>query len=126
MLYITLLAMLRRRTLHGSWLQLLLLRVIYEQPTHGYKLLDDVNVLMAGRRKLKAGSLYTILRRMEQANLLKSEWKSGTGPNRRMYTLTTAGLERLKQGRSMVKNQLKVLEKMTTFYRTQFREEENE
>ena len=118
--------MFRRRNLHGSWLQLLLLRVIYEQPTHGYKLLDDVNALMAGRRQLKAGSLYTILRRMEQANLLKSEWKSGTGPNRRMYTLTSAGLERLRQGRSMVENQLKVLEKMTTFYRTQFREEEHE
>jgi len=36
----------------GSLVQLLILRTLYLSPMHGYKLLGEVNELMAGRRRI--------------------------------------------------------------------------
>lgn len=107
-------------------MQLIVLRVLYEKSLHGYGLLEVVNKFLEGRRKLKPGSLYTILRRMEQAGLLKSEWESTVGPDRRVYALTEEGIERLSQGRRVVEAQRRVLEEMEEFYRTRFGEETGE
>ena len=112
----------RRRLLKGSWLQLIVLRTLYKKPLHGYKLLEEVNTFMAGRRKLKPGSLYTMLRRMENSGLLDSIWeKKSEGLDRRIYNLTENGVEMLRQGKSMIEEQLKVLEEMTEFYRIHFK-----
>jgi len=112
----------RRRLLKGSWLQLIVLRVLYEKPLHGYKLLEEVNTLMAGRRKLKPGSLYTILRRMEHSGLLDSIWeKKSEGIDRRIYNLTENGIEMLKQGKSRIEEQRRVLDEMNEFYKLHFK-----
>ena len=114
----------RRRLSKGSWLQLIVLRVLYENSLHGYKLLKQVNVLMSGRRKLKAGSLYTILRRMEHNGLLDSVWEEKSARmNRRIYNLTEKGIERLKQGKNMIEEQQKILNEMIKFYESQFKDD---
>lgn len=126
MLYIWVLVMcgFRHRLLRGSWLQLMVLKVLYEQPMHGYKLLEAVNTSLAGRRKLKPGSLYTILRRMDEAGLLDSTWKKrSTGLDRRIYNLTDKGVEMLRQGKNMIEEQQKVLEEMAEFYRIHFKDD---
>lgn len=105
----------RRRLTRGSWLQLIVLRVLYEKPLHGYKLLEEVNSLLAGRRKMKPGSLYTILRRMENSGLLDSNWEKKTeGLDRRVYNLTEKGVEVLREGKYMIENQRRVLEEMSS------------
>lgn len=110
-----------------SWIQLLILRVIFETPLHGYRLIEKVNELMAGRKPLKPGSLYTTLRRMEKSGLLASEWdRESSRLERRVYKLTEAGLERLKKGRLMVAGQRKILEAMKTFYEKHFPESESD
>lgn len=114
----------KRRLLRGSWLQLIVLRVLYEKPLHGYKLLEEVNTLMAGRRKLKPGSLYTMLRRMENSGLLTSIWeKKSNGLSRRIYNLTDKGIGMLKQGKIMIKEQRRVLDEMTEFYKLHFKDD---
>ena len=121
------LSMMRHRGRRGSWLQLIVLRILYEHQLHGYKLLDAINTLLAGRRKTKLGSLYTILRRMEQNGLLVSNWERGDhGLNRRTYTLTEQGIERLRQGKQLVENQRRVLEEMTQFYMQHFNDGDDE
>ncbi|RLI07085.1 PadR family transcriptional regulator [Candidatus Bathyarchaeota archaeon] len=116
----------RRRHLTGSWIQLLVLRVLYETPMHGYRLMQEVNRLLAGRRTLKPGSLYTILRRMEQGGLLESEWEGAqTGLDRRVYRVSERGVEMLRAGRRMVEEQRRVLEEMAEFYRRHFEAEED-
>jgi len=96
----------RRRLLRGSWLQLVVLRVLYENPTHGYK---------------------TILRRMEHSGLLTSIWeKKSAGLDRRIYNLTDEGVEMLRQGKSMIEGQRKVLEEMAEFYRLHFKDDYDE
>ncbi len=111
----------RRRSNKGSWLQLIILRVLYEEPAHGYKLLEKVNELMAGRRALKSGSMYTILRRMERSGILESEWEATQGSRRRNYRLTDVGVEVLEHGKVRVEEQRRVLEEMTRFYQEQFK-----
>ena len=109
----------------GTWIQLLILRIIYETPLHGYQLIETMNELLAGRRPIKPGSLYTILRRMEKSGLLSSDWdRESSRLKRRVYKLTDAGLERLKNGRRMVMGQRKVLDEMMKFYEKHFPESE--
>lgn len=110
----------------GSWVQLLILRILYLTPMHGYRLLGEVNRLMAGRRPMKAGSLYTILRRMEKAGLLESEWdEESSRLDRRIYRLSEEGVEMLKNGRRRVEEQRRALDEMMAFYNEHFREETN-
>jgi DNA-binding PadR family transcriptional regulator len=107
----------------GGWIQLLVLRVIFEHPIHGYALNKKVNKLLAGRRPLGQGSIYTILRRMEGAGLLDSKWDDDPSRlNRRVYHLTESGVERLKEGYHRVENQKRIMEEMSSFYEAFFPE----
>ena len=84
----------RGRSQGKSWIQLLILRIIYETPLHGYRLIEKMNELLEGRRPIKPGSLYTILRRMEKSGLLSSDWdRESSRLERRVYKLTEAGLD---------------------------------
>ena len=110
----------------GSLVQLLILMTLYLSPMHGYKLLGEVNELMAGRRPMKTGSLYTILRRMEKAGLLESEWdEDHSRLERRIYKLSKEGVEMLKDGRKRVEEQKRALDEMIAFYNEHFREDLN-
>jgi DNA-binding PadR family transcriptional regulator len=110
----------------GSLVQLLILRILYLSPMHGYKLLGEVNELMAGRRPMKTGSLYTILRRMEKAGLLASEWDENPSKlDKRIYKPSTEGVEMLKNGRKRVEEQKKALDEMIVFYNEYFKEDIN-
>ena len=117
----------RGRGQGGTWIQLLILRIIYETPLHGYQLKEKMNKLLTGRRPIKPGSLYTILRRMEKSGLLSSNWdRESSRLKRRVYNLTEAGLERLKNGRRMVMGQRQVLDEMISFYEKHFPESESD
>ena len=111
----------------GTWIQLLILRILYETPLHGYALIERLNSFQAGRRPIKSGSLYTILRRMENDDLLESLWdEESSRINRRVYTLTDFGKQRLKDGRTMVENQIAILTEMKQFYDKHFVERESD
>ena len=111
----------------GTWIQLLILRILYDSPSHGYEIIKKVNSFQAGRRPIKPGSMYTILRRMEKDGLLESTWDEETARlNRRVYTFSEKGYERLKDGRKMIEDQLVVLTKMKQFYDEHFIEHEIE
>jgi len=70
---------------------LLLLR---EQPAHGYDLMERLRPL--GFARDDPGRLYRALRALESEGLVHSAWeRSDTGPDRRVYELTRAGMEEL-------------------------------
>jgi len=70
---------------------LLLLR---EGPAYGYDLLERLRPL--GFVRDDPGRLYRTLRSLEQAGLVRSAWEpSEAGPDRRVYVLTSAGVEEL-------------------------------
>jgi PadR family transcriptional regulator, regulatory protein PadR len=72
---------------------LLLLR---EEPAHGYDLLQRLRPLGFGRDD--PGRLYRALRALEDEGLVRSAWEaSDSGPDRRIYELTRAGLKQLHE-----------------------------
>ncbi len=66
--------------------------LLREHPAHGYDLLERLRPL--GFSRDDPGRLYRALRALEGDGLVRSVWeKSSSGPDRRMYELTRAGIE---------------------------------
>lgn len=71
-----------------------LLLLLREHPAHGYDLLERLQAF--GSDGSDPGGLYRTLRQLETADLVHSAWQpSSTGPDRRVYQLTRAGMEEL-------------------------------
>jgi poly-beta-hydroxybutyrate-responsive repressor len=77
-----------------NFLRPCLLLLLREQPAHGYDLLQRLRPL--GFVRDDPGRLYRALRSLEEAGLVRSAWeRSSSGPDRRTYELTRAGLAEL-------------------------------
>ena len=77
-----------------SFLRPCLLLLLREQPSHGYELLERLQPL--GFAGDDPGGLYRGLRALERDGLLRSAWEpSQSGPDRRIYELTRAGMQEL-------------------------------
>jgi len=64
---------------------------------------------------------------MEKDGLLESTWDDKSSRlNRRVYKLTESGVQRLKNGRIMVRNQLDILHDIQKFYDTHFTDAQEE
>jgi len=68
----------------------LLLLLLRERPLHGYELLERIPELGEGR--VDIGNLYRLLRRLEDEDLVRSQWSADLpGPAKRTYELTADG-----------------------------------
>ena len=77
-----------------NFLRPCLLLLLREEPAHGYDLLERVQAL--GFDGSDPGGLYRALRALEKEKLVRSAWEpSETGPDRRTYEITRAGMEEL-------------------------------
>jgi DNA-binding PadR family transcriptional regulator len=78
-------------------LQLLVLAIIRDAgTTFGYAIAQTIRERTADRLILQDGTLYPLLRRLEQQKLVQSTWDvSGERP-RKYYRLTTAGDQQLR------------------------------
>ncbi len=77
-----------------NFLRPCLLLLLRERPAHGYELLEQLQTF--GFRSSDPGGLYRALRKLEDEGLMRSAWEpSGTGPHRRIYEITRAGMEEL-------------------------------
>jgi len=75
-----------------------ILRCLARGPAHGYNLLQQLGELkmFAGAEPDHAG-VYRALKQMEIRGLVRSEWDLGTGPARRVFSLTETGAACLDQ-----------------------------
>ena len=84
-------------------LELLVLATLEEREGHGLEILRRLEEGGCGLLRLKEGSLYPALYRLEQAGEVKAEWEKGAhgrrGARRRIYRLTPKGGRRLGRGR---------------------------
>jgi DNA-binding PadR family transcriptional regulator len=104
-----------------GWIQFLILRVLYEKPMHGYQLLEEIEERSCGCHKLETGSIYTLLRRMEERGLLESRWEKVEGsPDRRVYTVTKDGVETLRRGLSSIVKRKLLFDDLARFYEKNF------
>jgi PadR family transcriptional regulator len=77
-------------------LDLLILRVLYSQPLHGFGIGERIHALSNEALKIEEGSLYPALYRIEAKGWIKAEWgQSERGRRAKIYSLTAKGLKRL-------------------------------
>jgi DNA-binding PadR family transcriptional regulator len=85
-------------------LETLVLSSLRRGEAHGFEILRRLEEAGSPALKLKEGSLYPALYRLESAGLIKGEWEDGAtarrGPRRRVYKLTAKGRKRFEQARA--------------------------
>lgn len=85
--------------LRKGTLELYVLTVIHRSPTYGAKVCRRLYELTEGSLDLKAGTLYPILRRLEEGGWIDGklvECREGEkGPGRKIYQLTSTGKQLL-------------------------------
>jgi transcriptional regulator len=78
---------------------LLLLSVLGEEPTHGYGLVEGLRERSHGAFDLAEGTVYPALYRLERQGLVESNWQEGRTRRRRVYRLTRKGVTELRRER---------------------------
>lgn len=67
-----------------------------QEPTYGYRIVQGLDA--AGFGKVKGGTLYPILARLEASGYLTSSWGEGDGgPGRKFLEITEVGRVRLRE-----------------------------
>lgn len=80
-----------------SVLETSILTLLAGTQTHGYDLVEQVSSLAADLVCIDPGSMYRLLRGLEEQGLVSSSWQPAeTGPSRRVYTITGQGIEALE------------------------------
>jgi PadR family transcriptional regulator, regulatory protein PadR len=73
-------------------LDLLLMKIIAIQPTHGYAIAQRLQQISREIVQVPGGSLYPALHRLENRGLVKSEWReTENGRDAKFYRLTRKG-----------------------------------
>lgn len=89
--------MAQRELLKGS-LDLMVLALLRAGPLYGYGIVREVHKRSAAALRLREGSLYPALHRLEQAGLIEGYWQArDDGADRRYYRITAAGLAALAE-----------------------------
>jgi len=81
-------------------LELCVLALVTAEETYGYAI--GQNLEAAGFGRVKGGTLYPILLRLEEDGLVESDWREGQGgPGRKFYRATDAGRVELDRRRRL-------------------------
>lgn len=71
----------------------LVLAVLKDAPLHGYGIAREIERRSANALKFKEGTLYPALHALEREGLITGQWhKEGNARERKVYTITPAGL----------------------------------
>ena len=79
-------------------LDILILRTLSWGPTHGYAISRWIEATTRDELQIEEGALYPALRRLEERQLVESEWKrTESGREAKVYRLTPQGRRHLRQ-----------------------------
>jgi len=103
---------LRKQTLDGK-VETMLLSVLEDGPSYGYAIIQELGQRAEGIVQLGEGTVYPVLHRLEEKNLLTSSWrKAGNQRQRKYYRLTRKGRKVLAENRLQWELLSRVMEKM--------------
>ena len=81
-------------------LELLLLAVLSDGPSHGYGVIQALRERSDGSFDLPEGTIYPALHKLEGAGLISSSWDETPVRRRRVYALTIEGRRSLRTQRA--------------------------
>src|SRR5262245_59780887 len=94
-------------------LESMILSALDRGEAHGLEILRRLEQAGCGALKLKEGSLYPALYRLENSGLIAAEWEEETkgrrGARRRIYHLTKGGTKALAKGREEFQSFVQVI-----------------
>jgi len=78
-------------------LDLLILRVLAREPTHGWGIAERIQLISEDALAVNQGSLYSALHRLTRSGCIRSYWQETENNRRaRYYALTRAGAAQLE------------------------------
>jgi len=81
-----------------SYITLVVLGILKEKEMYGYELAKTIKQRSNGEFEIKGGTLYPLLHYLEEADLIKGEWRtSEEGPDRQYFQLTAKGKKTFEQ-----------------------------
>ncbi len=84
-------------------LETMILSALEDREAHGFDVLQRLEAAGFGALRMKEGSLYPALYRLEEQGHVTSRWEEDgagrRGPKRKLYKLTRKGRRKLAQGR---------------------------
>ena len=93
----------------GGIFSLIVLYVVTSsrEPIHGYAITKNLEEVTEGRIYIQAGTLYPILKNLDNKGLVNHEMVSTReGPPKKVYRTTAAGREALEEGMGLLGNLL--------------------
>lgn len=80
-------------------LEILVLKLLSEEKKYGYQLINELKEKSKDLFVLKEGTLYPILYRLEDENLVESSWSEPKGKeiSRKYYQITDKGKQELEE-----------------------------
>lgn len=97
---------LREKLLRGM-LDLVMLRLIAEQPTHGYNIISSIRKRYGVY--FSASTVYPMLSALEKEGYFKSQWNTQTDRPRKIYVITEKGKMMLGHGQTELETIVKPL-----------------
>lgn len=85
------------RQIKKGVMEMLVLELLSKGPDYGYQLLTKLAETPSGLLKVKEGTLYPILYRLEEDGMLEAGWQTGEGRStpKKIYQITDKGLQEL-------------------------------
>lgn len=105
-------------TAKKEWLQgniePLLLTVIFDRPKYGYQIIKELETRSDGYFRLKEGTLYPVLHRLEEEGFMVGEWRQlDNGRQRKYYHITRKGRAHLAEKRAEWRQLLNAVKMLT-------------
>src|SRR5262245_32594661 len=86
----------KTRDLFPGALEMMVLRLVQQEPLHGYALVQRIRQVSNDLLQVEEGSLYPALQRLLKAKLVQAEWSvSATNRRVRVYRITASGRKHL-------------------------------
>ncbi len=80
--------------------EMMILKMLDRQPTYGYEMIKNFEIISNGSFSLKEGTLYPILHALEKKNHIESYWDTLEGRKRKYYRITNIGKKNLNDKKS--------------------------
>ncbi len=84
-----------QKLLYGS-ISMLILSVIKNKDMYGYEIVQTLELRAENHFKLKEGTLYPLLHKMESSKYIKSYLETKSGRQRKYYKITRTGMKELE------------------------------
>ena len=102
------------RELKKGSTELAVLALLEHRARHGYEICKLIDQRSDGAMRLNVASLYPLLYRLEQRDLIKGRWVEKAGQRRRRYyRLTAAGRRMLAERRSVWRDFVEAMNRIT-------------